>query len=91
MTCDVHLTRVLGLPAVLRGRSQGHVERAVLENDGHALRGLIVRRRFRHPPRLPNAPAPQNGFPPAHCQGYARLDPRLRDGCAHQRGQSARQ
>ena len=46
MTCDVHLTRVLGLPAVLRGRSQGHVERAVLENDGHALRGLIVRRGF---------------------------------------------
>ena len=46
MTCDVHLTRVLGLPAVLRGRSQGHVERAVLENDGHALRGLIVRRRL---------------------------------------------
>ena len=103
MTCDVHLTRVLGLPAVLRGRSQGHVERAVLENDGHALRGLIVRRGFggakwvardsiaRHPPRLPNAPAPQNGFPPAHRQGHARLDPRLRDGCAHQRGQSARQ
>ena len=38
--------RRLGLPAVLRGRSQGHVERAVLENDGHALRGLIVRRGF---------------------------------------------
>ena len=38
--------RVLGLPAVLRGRSQGHVERAVLEYDGHALRGLIVRRGF---------------------------------------------
>lgn len=43
---DADLTRVLGLPAVLRGRSQGHVERAVLENDGHALRGLIVRRGF---------------------------------------------
>ena len=40
------MTRVLGLPAVLRGRSQVHVERAVLENDGHALRGLIVRRGF---------------------------------------------
>ena len=40
MTCDVHLTRVLGLPAVLRGRSQGHVERAVLENDD--TRGLTL-------------------------------------------------
>lgn len=46
MTYEVHVTRVLGLPAVLHGKSQGHVERAVLENDGHALRGLIVRRGF---------------------------------------------
>lgn len=46
MTCEVHVTRVLGLPAVLDGKPQGHVERAVLENDGHALRGLIVRRGF---------------------------------------------
>ena len=58
MTCDVHLTRVLGLPAVLRGRSQGHVERAVLEKwvarDSIALLGdvsVILRACPTHLPR----------------------------------------
>lgn len=46
MTCDVRLEHLLGLPAVYRGQSQGHVERAVLEDNGHALRGLLIRRGF---------------------------------------------
>lgn len=46
MTSEIRMERLLGLPAVLGGRPLGHVERAVLEEDGHALRGLIVRRGF---------------------------------------------
>lgn len=46
MTCDVRLEHLLGLPAVFHGQVQGHVERAVLEANGHALRGLIIRRGF---------------------------------------------
>lgn len=44
MTCDVRLGRVVGLPAVCGDRLVGHVERAVLEEDGRQLRGLILRR-----------------------------------------------
>lgn len=44
MTCDVRLGRVLGLPAVLGEKMLGHVERAVLEEDGRRLRGLVIRR-----------------------------------------------
>lgn len=44
MTCDVRLCRVLGLPVILGARVLGHVERAVLDEEGHALRGLMIRR-----------------------------------------------
>lgn len=44
MTCDVRLGRIVGLPAVLGERLLGHVERAVLTEDGARLRGLVIRR-----------------------------------------------
>ncbi len=44
MTCDIRLGRVLGLPAILGEHLVGHVERAVLDRDGHHLRGLLIRR-----------------------------------------------
>ena len=44
MTCDKHMVRILGLPAVLGGHLVGHVERAVLDREGRQLRGLVIRR-----------------------------------------------
>lgn len=40
----MRLNRVVGLPAVLHGRTLGHVERAVLEKSSLQLRGFTVRR-----------------------------------------------
>lgn len=44
MTCDVRLGRILGLPAVVGARVVGHVERAVPDQTGQYMRGLIIRR-----------------------------------------------
>ena len=44
MTCDVRLGRILGLPAVCGERVVGHVERAVPDEKGQRLQGLIIRR-----------------------------------------------
>lgn len=44
MTCDMRLGRVIGLPVIHGSRMVGHVERAVLDREGRALRGLILRR-----------------------------------------------
>ena len=44
MTCDVRLGRILGLPAVCGERVVGHVERAVPDEAGHRLTGLVIRR-----------------------------------------------
>ena len=44
MTCDVRLGRILGLPAVCGERVVGHVERAVPDEEGHRLIGLVIRR-----------------------------------------------
>lgn len=44
MTCDLRLGRVVGLPAVLGERLMGHVERAVLDEGGKQLQGLVLRR-----------------------------------------------
>ena len=40
---EVRLGRIVGLPAVLKGRVAGRVERAVLTPDGRRLMGLILR------------------------------------------------
>ena len=40
----MRLNRVVGLPAVLGGRTLGHVERAVLDRASLQLRGFTVRR-----------------------------------------------
>lgn len=44
MTCDVRLGRILGLPAVVGARVVGHVERAVPDQTGQHMQGLIIRR-----------------------------------------------
>lgn len=44
MTCDVRLGRILGLPAVCGERVVGHVERAVPDEQGTRLMGLVIRR-----------------------------------------------
>ena len=44
MTCDVLLGRILGLPAVCGERLVGHVERAVPDEEGRRLTGLVIRR-----------------------------------------------
>ena len=44
MTCEVRLGRVLGLPVIWGARRIGHVEQPVPDEDGHRLRGLIIRR-----------------------------------------------
>lgn len=44
MTSELRLTRLLGLPVILRGRMMGRVERAVVTADGRSLRGLTLRR-----------------------------------------------
>ena len=44
MTSDIRIGHVMGLPAILAGRLVGRVERVVLEQDGHHLRGLVIRR-----------------------------------------------
>lgn len=44
MTCDVRLGRILGLPAICGARVVGHVERAVPDQEGHHLQGLVIRR-----------------------------------------------
>lgn len=44
MTCEVRLGRILGLPAVCGERVVGHVERAVPDEEGRHLQGLIIRR-----------------------------------------------
>ncbi len=44
MTCDVRLGRILGLPAVCGERVVGHVERAVPDEEGRRLQGLVIRR-----------------------------------------------
>lgn len=44
MTCDVRLGRILGLPAVCGERVVGHVERAVPDETGRHVQGLIIRR-----------------------------------------------
>lgn len=44
MTCELRLTRVMGLPVIRGERQVGHVERAVLSPDGKQLAGLVVRR-----------------------------------------------
>ena len=44
MTCEMRLTRVLGLPAILGERLLGHVERTALDPRLRHLRGLVIRR-----------------------------------------------
>ena len=44
MTCELRLTRVIGLPVILGQRLAGHVERARLTPDGRQLAGLVIRR-----------------------------------------------
>ena len=44
MTCEVRLTRALGLPAIWSGRLVGHVERGALSPDGRVLSGFVIRR-----------------------------------------------
>lgn len=44
MTCDVRLGRILGLPAICGERVVGHVERAVPDEEGRHLAGLVIRR-----------------------------------------------
>ena len=44
MTCDVRLGRILGLPAICGERVVGHVERAIPDEEGRHLNGLIIRR-----------------------------------------------
>lgn len=44
MTCELRLTRVMGLPVIRDGKQVGHVERAVLSPDGRHLAGLVIRR-----------------------------------------------
>lgn len=44
MTCDIRLGRLLGLPAVCGERVVGHVERAVPDEEGRHLLGLVIRR-----------------------------------------------
>lgn len=44
MTCEIRLTRVVGLPAILGERLVGHVERASLTPDGRRLQGFVIRR-----------------------------------------------
>ena len=44
MTCEMRLTRVLGLPAILGERLLGHVERTALDPRLRRLRGLVIRR-----------------------------------------------
>ncbi len=44
MTCDVRLGRILGLPAICGERVVGHVERAVPDEAGRRLTGLVIRR-----------------------------------------------
>lgn len=41
---EIRLSALVGLPVVLEGKSIGRVEQPVLTPDGHALRGLVVRR-----------------------------------------------
>lgn len=40
---DLRLSRLLGLPVILGGKTVGRVERAVVSPDGRRLRGLILR------------------------------------------------
>lgn len=44
MTCEIRLTRAVGLPVILGERLVGHVERAALTPDGRHLSGLVIRR-----------------------------------------------
>lgn len=44
MTCDIRLGRLLGLPAVCGERVVGHVERAIPDEEGRRLMGLVIRR-----------------------------------------------
>lgn len=43
----IRMSGLIGLPVILAGRLQGHVEQAVLREDGRHLRGLTVRQGFR--------------------------------------------
>ena len=44
MTSDLRLGRILGLPAICGERVVGHVERAIPDEAGRQLTGLIIRR-----------------------------------------------
>jgi len=47
MTCEIRLSRVVGLPVIHAGKLLGHVEQAVADGEGRHLTGLVIRRGLR--------------------------------------------
>lgn len=47
MTCEIRLSRVVGLPVIHGGRLLGHVEQALPDGEGKRLDGLVIRRGLR--------------------------------------------
>lgn len=47
MTCEIRLSRVVGLPVIHGGRLLGHVEQALPDGEGKRLDGLMIRRGMR--------------------------------------------
>lgn len=47
MTCEMRLSRVVGLPVIHAGKLLGHVEQALPDGEGKRLDGLVIRRGLR--------------------------------------------
>lgn len=47
MTCEMRLSRVVGLPVIHAGKLLGHVEQVLPDGEGKHLDGLVIRRGLR--------------------------------------------